>query len=296
MPRAPPSWRGRRTCRAGFGDWRALVEHPDVDAVAIAMPPGLQPEIALRALERGKPVFVEKPLAADLAGAAAMLERRRPPAGPAMIDFNFPEIAAWRKAKAMLDERRDRAAAPRRGDLERREPGDAPAAARAGRRAARTAAALLGNFVSHCFHYLEWFCGPIAGLSARLSGLPDAPAHRDAASRSALAFRSGAGGSLQMSCASYLGSGHRLEFYGEDGTLVLANPTADYMRGFELSMRSGPTARCAPVDGRGRSDRRQFPGRHASRRCRGSRAASSTPAQSGGRLRPASPKAIACRP
>ena len=26
-----------------------------------------------------------------------------------------------------------------------------------------------------------------------------------------------------MSCASYLGSGHRIEFYGEDGTLVLSN-------------------------------------------------------------------------
>jgi predicted dehydrogenase len=50
----------------------------------------------------------------------------------------------------------------------------------------------------------------------------------------ALAFASGAGGSLQMSCASYLGSGHRIELYGEDGTLVLANPTADYFRGFTL--------------------------------------------------------------
>ena len=28
---------------------------------------------------------------------------------------------------------------------------------------------VLGNFISHCFHYLEWFCGPIAGLSARIS-------------------------------------------------------------------------------------------------------------------------------
>jgi predicted dehydrogenase len=37
-----------------------------------------------------------------------------------------------------------------------------------------------------------------------------------------------------MSCASYLGSGHRIEFYGEDGTLVLANPAADYFRGFKL--------------------------------------------------------------
>ncbi len=51
-----------------------------------------------------------------------------------------------------------------------------------------------------------------------------------------------------MSCASYLGSGHRLEFYGEDGTLVLANPTADYMRGFSRSaMRAGPAKTLEPV-------------------------------------------------
>jgi hypothetical protein len=31
---------------------------------------------------------------------------------------------------------------------------------------------VLGNFISHCFHYLEWFSGPMARLTARLSGLP----------------------------------------------------------------------------------------------------------------------------
>src|SRR4029079_6357678 len=92
----------------------------------------------------------------------------------------------------------------------------------------------LGNFVSHSFHYLEWLCGPISGLSALLSGLRDAPAMETNATIS-LAFSSGAAGSLAMSCASYLGSGHRLEFYGENGPLVLANPTADYMRGFSVS-------------------------------------------------------------
>lgn len=37
-----------------------------------------------------------------------------------------------------------------------------------------------------------------------------------------------------MSCASYQGIGHRVEFFGESGTLVLHNPGADHMRGFEL--------------------------------------------------------------
>ena len=50
----------------------------------------------------------------------------------------------------------------------------------------------------------------------------------------ALQFEAGPLASLSMSCASFLGSGHRIEFFGEDGTLVLHNPGADYMRGFEL--------------------------------------------------------------
>ena len=37
-----------------------------------------------------------------------------------------------------------------------------------------------------------------------------------------------------MSSASYLGSCHRLEFYGEDGTLALVNASREYMRGFRL--------------------------------------------------------------
>jgi len=49
-----------------------------------------------------------------------------------------------------------------------------------------------------------------------------------------MAFKAGPMVSLSMSCASYLGIGHRIEFFGEDGTLVLHNPGADYMRGFEL--------------------------------------------------------------
>ncbi len=75
--------------------------------------------------------------------------------------------------------------------------------------------------------------GPLSRLSARLGGLPDA-ADLQTTAAMALDFQSGALASLSMSCASYLGSGHRLEFYGEDGTLVLVNRSKDYMRGFEL--------------------------------------------------------------
>jgi predicted dehydrogenase len=231
----------------GGGDWAALVEDRAVDAVAIAVPPDLQPRVAARALELGKPVFVEKPLAADLADAQMMLEAARRSRRPTVIDFNFPELATWRHAKALLDAGavgrlrhvvvtwnvENQATRQRLTSWKTRGDGGG---------------GLLGNFICHCFHYLEWFCGPIAGLGGRVFPLPDSDA--DSTIALALAFASGAGGSLQMSCASFLGSGHRIELYGDDGTLVLANPTADYFHGFELmhARRTDGALQAVPID------------------------------------------------
>lgn len=238
-----------------FGDWRSMIEHARIDAVAIATPPRLQPEIAVAALERGKPVFVEKPMAADLEGAAAML--RAAGALPTMMDFSFTEIAAWRKAKEMLDDGmigRLRHVAVN-WNVEN-------ATTRLRMKNWKTSAVdgggALGNFGSHALHYFEWLCGPITGLSARLSGLPDDRSFETNVVL-ILAFQSGAAGSFAMSCASYLGTGHRLEFYGEDGTLVLRNPTTDYMRGFVVSHARRPGPALTPVAVEGDPLDRQFP-------------------------------------
>ena len=214
-----------------FGGWRELVEDREVDAVAVAVPPDLQPTVAQRALELGKPVFLEKPLAVDLAGAQLILESAHKSERPTIVDFNFPELPSWQSAKRLLDG----------GAIGRLQNVVATwnfenTATRLRLESWKTRSAggggLLGNFVSHCFHYLEWLCGPISGLSARVYALPGW--NGDGSIALALAFASTAGGSLQVSCASFLGSGHRIELYGEDGALVLSNPTTDYFRGFEL--------------------------------------------------------------
>ena len=221
-----------------FGTWEQLVEHPVVGAVCIATRPDLQPRIAIRALELGKPVFAEKPMAADLAGAENMVRAAEASGRIAMVDFNFCEILSWAKAKALLDE--GAIGRVRHVDVNWNvENYSTRMRLTNWKTSGAEGGGVLGNFVSHCFHYLEWFCGPIAGMSARISGLPDAPATETNAGIS-LMFRSGAAGNIAMSCASYLGSGHRIELYGEDGTLTLVNETTDYMRGFRLSFGRRP--------------------------------------------------------
>jgi predicted dehydrogenase len=230
-----------------FGGWHELVEDDQVQAVAIATMPNLQAQIALRALELGKAVFAEKPMASTLDDAAAMLRQARGRRLPTMVDFNFHQIMSWQRAKALLD---DGAIGALRHvavhwHVENRA---IQMRIRNWKTMNDNGGGVLGNFISHCFHYVEWFCGPITQLSAKLTGLPGDP---DLQTTAAIAvdFENGSLGSLSVSCASYLGSGHRLEFYGEDGTLVLHNPGSDYMRGFELhyAKRPAPLVRI-PVD------------------------------------------------
>ena len=84
-----------------YGDWRALIDDEEVDAVAIATPPGLQTEIALAALANGKPVFAEKPLARTLGDARSLLQAAEQSKRPTMVDFNFTQVMGWLRAKEM---------------------------------------------------------------------------------------------------------------------------------------------------------------------------------------------------
>lgn len=216
-----------------FGDWRELVEDPGIDAISIAMVPSMQPEIALAALKRRKPVFCEKPLATSRAAAADMVAAADAARVSNMVNFEFPENETWRRAKVILDEG---------GIGELRHMAIAwnveTYANRAGveswKNRAETGGGVLNSFVSHTFHYLEWFAGPIRRLSARMFGPPGDARSGDTLAVLCLELKSGVAASISVSNHAFLGNGHRLEFYGSEGTLVLENPTLDYVRGFRL--------------------------------------------------------------
>ena len=53
-------------------DWRETVSHPNVDLVCITTPPNLHREMALFAIEKGKHILCEKPMAMNVREAADM--------------------------------------------------------------------------------------------------------------------------------------------------------------------------------------------------------------------------------
>src|SRR5437660_6300034 len=77
-----------------LASYDALLERADLDAVLIFADNRASAELGVRALGRGLPVMIEKPMAADLAGADAVLTAARKAGLPLMV--NWPTV--WRPA------------------------------------------------------------------------------------------------------------------------------------------------------------------------------------------------------
>src|SRR6187431_1067123 len=78
-------------------DWRALIARPDVDLVDICTPGDTHAEIAIAALEAGKHVLCEKPLANTVAEAHAMAEaaaRAAERGVRSMVGFTYRRVPA----------------------------------------------------------------------------------------------------------------------------------------------------------------------------------------------------------
>lgn len=90
-------------------DWRSVIERDDIDIVDICAPGWMHAEIAVAALEAGKHVLVEKPLAntlgeAELMTAAAASARAQ--GVQSMIGFNYRRIPALALARQLIAEGR----------------------------------------------------------------------------------------------------------------------------------------------------------------------------------------------
>lgn len=72
-----------------FADWQKAVAVGDLDAVVICLPPAMHAPAAVAAFEAGLHVYVEKPLALDLAEADAMISAWRAAGMVGMVGFNF---------------------------------------------------------------------------------------------------------------------------------------------------------------------------------------------------------------
>lgn len=84
-------------------DYRELIKRDDIDAVAITSPDYLHEEHAVAALEAGKHVYCEKPLAITVEGCDHILETAEKTGKHLMIGFNMRYMNMFRTMKGIVD-------------------------------------------------------------------------------------------------------------------------------------------------------------------------------------------------
>jgi len=84
-------------------DYRELLTRPDIDAVIITSPDYLHEEHAIAALEAGKPVYLEKPIAITIEGADRILETAYRTGTKLYLGHNMRHFPVVNKMKELVD-------------------------------------------------------------------------------------------------------------------------------------------------------------------------------------------------
>ena len=225
-----PAFESIRGCKVvgvcgGREDWHAFLQRNDIDAIALAVPPRAQYEIAKAAIRKGLHVFAEKPMAANLAQAKqlyALAKKKKVVTG---IDFEFPEIAEWKKVKELLDKKKFGALKHVSVDWDWLS-GDLKYGRKTWKTNVKEGGGALSFYFSHGLYYLEHFAGKIQKTQALFSHSPLSLNGGEVGVDMLLKFKSGTTGNVHVSCNSTGLIRHRLMFLCERGVIVLENRNA----------------------------------------------------------------------
>ncbi len=218
-------------------DWRSVIERDDIHIVDICAPGWMHAEIAIAALEAGKHVLVEKPLANTLTEAHAMTAAAaaaRARGVQSMIGFNYRRVPALALARELIAEgrlgtvRHIRAAylqdwladaeSPMTWRL-RKETAGSGALGDIASHAIDQVLFLLGDAVTEVSGRLHTFVERRPGTAGPTGGLEEVTV--DDAAWATLSLASGAIASVEVSrVATGQKNSLKLEIYGDKGTIL----------------------------------------------------------------------------
>ncbi len=205
-----------------YDNWKKMLESERLDAVAVAVAPVAQYEIVREALKKNLHVFAEKPLALSVNEAKDLQHLAQKKNRVTVIDFIFPEIAAWQKVKKMLDEKKFGELHYIRVDWNFLSY-DLKNKVKGWKTNAKQGGGSLSFYFSHVLYYLEFFAGKITDLSSLLSYAPESLNGGDIGVDVLLKFEKNVNGFAHISCNTPGIHRHQLLFQCEKGIILLAN-------------------------------------------------------------------------
>jgi predicted dehydrogenase len=203
-----------------YTDYHEMVARPDLDAIEVCTPNQFHAAPTIAALEAGKPVCCQKPMASKIEDAEAMVAAaERAGQKLAIIYMNRFRPAMAHGAKAI---KLGLLGTPTAIRARTAHAGGLGGMVKPGAWRHTFADSLAGSFSLLAVHYSDifrWYMGPIIRIAAIGKTLV-ANMEGDDNMAAVLEFASGAVGSLE-SCYNQVPGGSRVEVYGDKGTLII---------------------------------------------------------------------------
>ena len=218
---------GRLGWEAIASDWQDVVTRDDIDLVDICVPGYLHEPVAVAALEAGKHVLCEKPLANTVLEASRMADAAQAAAGiRAMVGFNYRRVPAIARARSLVASGRIGQVREVRASYLQDWLADpsAPWTWRMSREQAGSGA--LGDIGSHIIDLAQYLTGTlITGVSAISSTfVEERPGGRVTVDDAVMFTARLSGGAMASFEASRVATGRknslRIELYGTEGSLA----------------------------------------------------------------------------
>lgn len=170
------SYAARHHVPKWYSDGDSLIADKEVDAIYIATPPSSHAYYAIKAMKAGKPVYVEKPMAANYAQCLEMIEVAKETGVPLFVAYYRRTLPGFLKVKELVDEgvigiplfvniRLIRQPLP--SEIDKSNPGWRVNPETAG-------GGIFYDLASHQIDFLDFLFGPVtevAGLAANQAGL-----------------------------------------------------------------------------------------------------------------------------
>ena len=237
--RAARDWGWGRAVRT----WQEITASDDIDVVDICTPNDNHVDIALDAIQRGKHVLCEKPLALDGDSCYRLCEAARDSDRVTQVGFVYRQWPAVAMARKLIDEGAIGTIRTARAQflLDYNGNPDVPMGWRFDK--VRAGSGALGDVGSHCIDLLQYLAGSISQVAARMQTF--IPQRRDRDGKvvdvtvddqtEILAdFESGASGTM---LASWAGTGHKcdlgFEVIGSRGSLSFTWQRSNELKFFD---------------------------------------------------------------
>jgi len=220
-----------------YTDWREMLQKEKPDAVAIAVIPSHQYEIAIYALENGMAVFAEKPLTTSFDTSLELNKLAKKKRLPNMLDFLFPEIPEWHAAKKAIENGLI-------GEILKVNVDwtflsyDLMNHIKSWKTDVKQGGGALSFYFSHVFYYLEYFLGRIKNIECNFSSSEKSLNKGETGTDMTISFENGCVGNAHMDISNTDQQKHKVEFHAEGKTMILQNFNSNFVDNFELILNT----------------------------------------------------------